>query len=304
MSKELNGPRGAPGWLCSGTGTTLRTAYAPFTVVPQVGQPFCPPQLFSKSVSATTRATSKRTFVTPNLMEQPPLRIPLDFSVRSCCFPCWGFIEVLHQPLEAVLQPLDETKVSLLCSADCARLLQLVDVDVGREPHPVVQIPVDAKGELVRVPVEGRHILGRKNVVKEDPGLVTLNPGIAEAQFPTPPSARSAGLCGRAEYGMLHAGNAVFRPLFLGKQVGGGCVPRLEPDVRKIGESQAPQLQRTYSRAVVGRHHILVARCEGTLDEREFSLVPPNMAVHRELREPRVSRIVYGHVRGNSAREP
>src|SRR5580704_16029584 len=55
MSKELNGPPGSPVALCSGTGMTLMMVYAPFTVVPQVGQFFVVPQPLAITNSAVRR---------------------------------------------------------------------------------------------------------------------------------------------------------------------------------------------------------------------------------------------------------
>src|ERR1700739_2908440 len=88
MSKELTGPPGSPVGLCSGTGMTFSTPYAPLTVVPQVGQNGCEPQLFRRNPRATTEATSI-IFASLDLIEKPPPGIPLEFSApwrgsRSC----------------------------------------------------------------------------------------------------------------------------------------------------------------------------------------------------------------------------
>src|SRR5216683_4712631 len=94
MSKELKGPPGSPVGLCSGTGMTFRTPYAPFTVVPHVGQNGCEPQLFKRTPSANTAATSIN-FASLDLIEKPPPEIPLESSrleaafdfVKSCLAP-------------------------------------------------------------------------------------------------------------------------------------------------------------------------------------------------------------------------
>src|SRR6266849_11082185 len=85
MSKEVKGPPGSPVGLCSGTGMTFRTPYAPFTVVPHVGQNGCEPQLFKRTPSANTAATSIN-FASLDLIEKPPPEIPLESSAPRSCF--------------------------------------------------------------------------------------------------------------------------------------------------------------------------------------------------------------------------
>ena len=132
---------------------------------------------------------------------------------------------LIPRALEAVLQPLLEDVVVLRGSTDGAWLLQAVNIKVGLEPHPVVQIPVNTDAKFVGVPVEGGYVLRRKNVVEENTGLVPLDPGISERKFPGAPSASAAAGKFRAKDGVLDARRAIFRPPFAGEQVRGGRVP-------------------------------------------------------------------------------
>src|ERR1700739_3485072 len=182
---------------------TFSTPYAPLTVVPQVGQNGCDPQLFRRNPRATTAATSI-IFASLDLIEKPPPGIPLEFSApwrgSRSCEGLLGFqaLERASNPVRsmadllcprAVLQTLLEDVVVLWRSADRARLLQAIDAHVGLESHPVVQIPVHAETEFVGVPVKRGQVLRREHVVEEYAGFIPLNPGVAEGHFPSSPSA-------------------------------------------------------------------------------------------------------------------
>src|SRR5208282_949341 len=161
--------------------------------------------------------------------------------------------------------------------------------------HPVVQVPVQARAELIGFLVEAGHVLRGIDVIEEDPRLLALKPGIAEPQLPGSPAPSGASRSFGAEYRMLDARRTVFRPSLSSEQVGSGAVPGPEPNSGKVLESKSAELQCPDAGPVEHGLDIFIAEAPGAVQEGELTLVTPHVAVDRELREESIGAIRKGH---------